>query len=81
MKHIPTNYNVANHVAKIAQTPPFSLASQRLGLRPADFEIEVAQDVKRVVAERAEAELAAFEQDVAGEALAATIKRLEAAAS
>jgi hypothetical protein len=75
----PVGYSIPDHAAKIAKSPEHKQAAERLGLTVGQFHIEVAAELKRLVAEQQAAELAEYEQILGARALTAAIEKAEKA--
>ncbi len=74
----PVGYSVADHAAKIFKTPAFLEAAKGAGLTAEQFQMPVAAELKRIVADQRAAELAEYEQTLGGRALTAAIEKLKA---
>jgi hypothetical protein len=74
----PVSYSVADHAARIFRTEAYKKAAAQFGKTPEQFQNEVAEELKRIVAEEHAKELADFEQAVGTRALAAAVEKAKA---
>lgn len=72
--NIPSQYDLPTHLSKLFRSDPYKAAAAKVGKTAEAFQDDVTKELKKVVAEYRDADIAAFEAEVGKRALAAAAK-------